>query len=170
MHTLKLRDPHTFMYSQNYQWINSHPWKIGEANFLKFEHCSKQRQHSGRRRVPTETWAGNHCWQLLLPQQDFEAWSPGCTMSPAQKPCWSHPERQRPWLLKQTLLHFKVSGFQSRTFDALKILFCISQQPLCKWVEKSCACQLALPMPYLQSLLGRSPHHWSLQWLTLAIG
>ena len=40
--------------------------------------------------------------------------------------------------------HFSISrplGFQSTTFDALKILLCISQQPLCKWAEEGCVCQ-----------------------------
>lgn len=44
--------------------------------------------------------------------------------------------------------HISISrslSFQSTTFIELKILFCVSQQPLCKWVEESCACQAALP-------------------------
>lgn len=49
--------------------------------------------------------------------------------------------------------HFSISrplGFQSTTFDALKILLCVSQQPLCKWAEEGCAASLALCVPCFQ--------------------
>lgn len=64
-HTLKLRDLHTFMYSQNYQSINSHQRKIGGAKFLKSEHGSKQRQYSGGGRVPTRPEQGTTAGSCL---------------------------------------------------------------------------------------------------------
>ena len=64
--------------------------------------------------------------------------------------------------------HFSISrplGFQSTTFQALKILLCVSQQPLQKWAEEGCAWQpVFFSVPRFQSLLGRSPYGRSLQW------
>lgn len=98
-------------------------------------------------RPPAQPWAAMMVVSCLLPEQDWRALElftegvqqchPGLPAVPTQRGN-AHGYYSKHVSISRSL------SFQSTTFVALKILLYISQQPLCKWVEESCACQPAL--------------------------